>query len=143
MRRTTFCGASGPGRSQPHIEVPAITASATATTGQSQRTPPGSTTTCCGASPTSATSIATLASPMSRRRFFALRSRQRRSRPRIAGGVSPGNLSKSIGQRSTSASVCEIGSPAKRRWPVSISHSTTPNDQISARLSTGLPLAFG
>ena len=91
--------------------------------------------------PLNTASMATLASPMSRSRFFTLRSRQRRRRSRIAGGVSRGSLSKSIGPRSTSASVCEIVSPSNRRWPVSISHSTTPNDQISARLSTALPAA--
>ena len=32
-------------------------------------------------------------------------------------------------------------SPANRRSPVSISHSTTPNAQRSARLSTALPRA--
>jgi hypothetical protein len=50
-----------------------------------------------GVSPASAASMAILASPMSRSRFFGLRSRQRRIRPRIAAGVSRGSLSNSIG----------------------------------------------
>jgi hypothetical protein len=76
--------------------------------------------------------MATLASPMSRSLFFALRSKQRRSNPRIAAGVSRGSLSKSIGPRNTSARVCETGSPSNSRWPVINSHSTAPNAQISA-----------
>jgi hypothetical protein len=59
----------------------------------------------------------------------------------MAGGVSLGSLSKSIGAARTSANLCETVSPAKRRFPVSISQSTTPNAQMSARLSTGFPLA--
>ena len=85
--------------------------------------------------------MAILASPMSRSRFFALRSRQRRSSARIVAGVSRGNWSKSIGLANTPASVCETVSPSNRRWPVSNSNNTTPNDQMSARLSTALPLA--
>jgi len=78
---------------------------------------------------------------MSRNRFLTLRSRHRRRRSRIFVGVSRGSLSKSIGARSTSASVCEMVSASKRRSPVSNSHSITPKDQISARRSTGLPAA--
>ncbi len=37
--------------------------------------------------------------------------------------------------------MCETVSPSYSLFPVSISHRTTPNDQISARLSTGFPLA--
>ena len=81
------------------------------------------------------------ASPISRNRFLTFRSRHRRSRPRIERGASAGSLSNSSGNRSTSASVCEIVSASNRRLPVSSSHSTTPNDQTSARLSTGLPAA--
>ena len=39
----------------------------------------------------------------------------------------------------TAASVMEMSSPSNARRPVSISNSTTPNAQMSARLSTGLP----
>ena len=80
---------------------------------------------------------ATRASPISRKRFFVSRSRHRRNSSRIAGGVSLGSWSKSIGARKTSASVWETVSPSKRRCPISSSHSITPNDQMSARLSTG------
>jgi len=41
----------------------------------------------------------------------------------------------------TAASVSEIVSPLNTRRPASISKITTPKDQISARRSTGLPLA--
>ena len=50
-------------------------------------------------------------------------------------------MSNATGRRSTSASVCEIVSASKSRLLVSISQSTTPKDQTSARLSTGLPAA--
>ena len=35
----------------------------------------------------------------------------------------------------------EADSPGNGRCPVNISNSTTPNDQMSARLSTGFPAA--
>ncbi len=41
----------------------------------------------------------------------------------------------------TEASVSVTDSPAKTVRPLSISASTTPNAQMSARRSTGLPLA--
>ena len=41
----------------------------------------------------------------------------------------------------TAANVSDAVSPSKTRLPPSISSSTTPNAQMSARLSTGLPLA--
>ena len=69
---------------------------------------------------------------------FGSRSRQRRSSCRIAGGVVAGSASRSGVFVSTAASVSEIVSPSNSRRPVSISKSTTPNAQMSARLSTGL-----
>ena len=41
----------------------------------------------------------------------------------------------------TAASVRDKSSPGKERWPVSISNSTAPNAQMSARLSTTFPRA--
>jgi len=81
------------------------------------------------------------ASPISRSRFLTSRSRQRPTSVRSDDGVSFGSFPTSIGARSTSASVCEVVSPSNSRVPVSSSHSTTPKDQMSARLSTTLPAA--
>jgi hypothetical protein len=63
--------------------------------------------------------------------------RQRLSSKRIGAGAE--GVEKSISILNTSASVCETLLPSNRRLPVSISDSTTPYDQISARLSTGKP----
>ena len=49
---------------------------------------------------------------------------------------SAGSGSSRCSARSTSASVCEVVSPSNSRLPASISNSTTPNAQMSARLST-------
>ena len=81
------------------------------------------------------------ASPMSRSRFFGSRSRQRPRSARTWGGVSGGSFDQSGSCRSTAASTSETVSPSKQRVPVSISYSTTPKDQMSDRLSTGLPRA--
>ncbi len=59
----------------------------------------------------------------------------------MAGGVSAGRAVQSISWRRTAARVSETVSPSKRRLPVSISKKTTPNAQISARLSTDSPRA--
>ena len=56
---------------------------------------------------------------------------------RTARGVSAGRLSRSMSERSTSARVCETVWPSNRRFPVSSSCSTTPNDQMSQRRSVG------
>jgi hypothetical protein len=92
--------------------------------------------------PPLATSSSTIrASAMSCSRFFGLRSRQRRSSRRIAGGT-PAAARRGRSRRiSTPASVSGTESPANSRRPVSISKSTTPNAQMSARLSTALPFA--
>ena len=81
------------------------------------------------------------ASPMSLNREPGSRCRQRSSNRRIARGVSAGNAPQSSSLRITAASVSEIVSPSNSRRPASISNSKTPNDQISARRSTVLPLA--
>jgi hypothetical protein len=85
--------------------------------------------------------IATRASPISRRRGLTSGSRQRINRSRMARGVSLGSWSKSIGARKTSDSVCDMVSPPNNCWPASISYSTTPYDQMSARRTTGFPAA--
>jgi len=56
-------------------------------------------------------------------------------------GVAAGNVAHSGSVLSTAASTSLTVSPSKSLWPVSISHSTTPKAQMSARLSTGLPRA--
>ena len=93
------------------------------------------------ASVASGESSAMRASPMSRSRFFGSRSRQRRSSERIAGGVDDGSADQSISWRRTAASVSLTVSPSKSRLPLSISKSTTPKAQTSARLSTARPRA--
>ncbi len=59
----------------------------------------------------------------------------------MAAGVSAGMVDQSGSLVSTNAMVSETSSAAKGRDPVSISYNTTPNAQMSARLSTGLPRA--
>jgi len=52
-----------------------------------------------------------------------------------------GSAFHSSSARSTPARMSLTVSPAKSRWPVSISHTITPKAQMSARLSTALPRA--
>jgi len=53
-----------------------------------------------------------------------------------------GRQRRKVGSRySTRDSTSAMSSPAKARFPVSISNSTAPNAQMSARLSTERPLA--
>ena len=78
-----------------------------------------------------------LASPISRSRSFGFRSKHRSSIFRNRAGT----RSRSIGCSSTQLSACIVSSPLNSRSPVSISHATTPNAQISARLSTFFPRA--
>ena len=67
--------------------------------------------------------------------------RQRESRRRTVWGVAFGRASRS-GSRVTTAAITSVTvSPAKSAWPVSISHTSTPKAQTSARRSTGLPRA--
>jgi hypothetical protein len=56
-------------------------------------------------------------------------------------GVSAGSALHSGCRSSTAASVSVIVAPGKIDRAVSISYSTQPNAQISARLSAGRPLA--
>jgi hypothetical protein len=81
------------------------------------------------------------ASPMSRKRTIGSRWRQRATRCRTAGGVGTGSAPRSGVFVSTAASVSLVVSPSNSLRPVNISQSTTPNAQMSARLSTALPRA--
>jgi hypothetical protein len=89
----------------------------------------------------SRSSIAMRASPMSRSRRAGSRSRQRFNSAVRAAGVSAGSASQETSWRTTAASMSVTVSPVKRRWPVSSSWTRTPNDQMSARLSTDRPRA--
>ena len=77
------------------------------------------------------------ASPISRSRRLGSFSRQRFSRRCTLGGI-PSHFGSSL---STVASVSVMSSPSNNRRPVSISYSTTPKAQMSARLSTTFPRA--
>ncbi len=81
---------------------------------------------------------------------------QRRSSIRTRAGVAAGSALQAGSARSTEASVSLTSSPSpldaargdpepvegsNTQRPVSISNSTQPNAQMSARRSTGLPLA--
>ena len=81
------------------------------------------------------------ATPMCGRRFGACFSRHRRSSVITAGGVDGGSRDQSGSFVMTAMIVSVTSSPSKAREPVSISKSTAPKAQMSARRSTGLPLA--
>ena len=81
------------------------------------------------------------ASPMSCRRSFGSFSRHRRSSLRIAGGVLSGSSDQSGSPSGTAASVSVTVAAANATRPVSISYTTQPNAQMSARRSTGFPRA--
>ncbi len=68
-------------------------------------------------------------------------SKQRRSRRRMGGGVLAGSSRHSGSDFRTAARVSDTVSPAKSCLPVSNSNRTTPKAQMSARRSTGRPLA--
>ena len=86
-------------------------------------------------------SIASRTSPMSRMRALGSFWRQRRSTIASTGAAPDGNAPRSGALFITSANVSDTSSPLKARRPVSISYSTAPNAQMSARLSTGFPRA--
>jgi hypothetical protein len=88
--------------------------------------------------PSSICSRATEAESSRRVRSF---SRHRRNKRRIDAGVSAGSVVESGSRSRIAASVSEMVSPANGAHPVSISWSTQPNDQMSVRLSSGLPRA--
>ena len=68
-------------------------------------------------------------------------SRQRRSTKRMFGGVVAGNACQSGSPFKIAASVSVTVSPSKTLFPVRHSYRMQPNAQMSARLSTALPLA--
>ena len=78
-------------------------------------------------------------SPMSRTRCLGSFARHRRRNDARSAGTSPGSASHTGSRCSTSAKVSGTSSPSKGRRPVSISYSTQPNAQMSARLSTAGP----
>jgi hypothetical protein len=78
---------------------------------------------------------------MSRSRSRGSRSRQRRSRRTTGGGVAAGSRSQTGSLVTTAASTSVTVSPANAGSPASISYSTAPKAQMSARRSTGFPLA--
>ena len=59
----------------------------------------------------------------------------------IAAGVCSGSAAQFGSSLRIATSVSVTVSPSKALFPVSISYSTHPNAQTSARLSTGLPRA--
>ena len=93
------------------------------------------------AAPETQSSMAMRASPIACNRCFGSFFRHRCNNPRIGAGVVAGNALHSGSARITAASVSVTVSPLKAILPVSISYSTQPNDQMSARRSTDLPLA--
>ena len=52
-----------------------------------------------------------------------------------------GSAARSISSFRTDANTCDIVSPSNSFRPVTISHNTTPNDQLSARPSAAIPAA--
>ena len=81
------------------------------------------------------------ASPMSRNRCFGSFCKQRCKRTRTRIGVAAGSCDQSGSSLITAASVSVTDSPRNAILPVSISYSTQPNAQMSARRSTALPFA--
>ena len=74
-------------------------------------------------------------------RCFGSFSRQLRKNVPSTGGMSFGSTLQSGSMAMTWARVFDTSSPTNGLVPVSISKSTTPYAQTSARLSTTLPLA--
>ena len=89
----------------------------------------------------SISSSSSRASPIALSRLRGSFWRHRRSNRRTDGGTSAGSTLKSGSVLSTDARTSEMSSPSNARRPVSISYRTTPNAQMSARLSTLLPFA--
>ena len=85
--------------------------------------------------------MAMRASPMACSLCLRSRSRHLCSSLRILGGVADGSALQSGSPRRTPARISVTDSPGNARLPVSISYSTTPNAQISLRLSTAAPRA--
>ncbi len=90
---------------------------------------------------TIASSSSILMAPASARRCRGSLRRHRRSSVRIDAGAPGANRLQSGSLLTTVASVSATSSPGNARVPDSISNSTHPNAQMSARLSTVLPRA--
>ncbi len=138
----TVSGCAGVGRGQTAHAPETITAPAAAATSSPARDfvfAAGRAT--AGGALAAGSPRTTRASPMSRSRSRGSRSRQRATSWRTVDGVAGGSAPRSGGCVSTAASVSLIVSPSNSRRPVSISHRTTPNAQMSARLSTARPRA--
>jgi hypothetical protein len=78
---------------------------------------------------------------MSRSRCLGSRTRHFCRIPRNRAGVPAGKARQLTCWVRTAASVSLTDSPTNVRCPVSISYTTTPQAQMSARLSTGFPRA--
>ena len=78
---------------------------------------------------------------MSGKRSRRLLASVRRSRVRTFAGVAAGRSDQSGSARMTAARMSAASAPGNARFPVSISNSTHPNAQMSARLSTVRPRA--
>ena len=103
-----------------------------------RRAPAASTT---GVGSLAASSISMRATAAESSRRLGSFSKQRCSNRRIAGGVLTGSVCQSGSCSMILTSTSESVSPANARCPVSISNSTQPNAQMSARRSAGFPLA--
>jgi hypothetical protein len=145
MANRTGCRFAGAGRVSAHVHsaettTPAVNMAPAAAIsrrrGTAGRVAAGS-----SGTPPSRSSSCTRASPIAwSRRFGSFSRHDRRSRRRL-GGTPAGSKRQFGSVLRTDANVSEIVSPVNRRWPASISKTTTPNAQISARLSAGRPLA--
>ena len=122
---------------KPSVEAARVHVSARATGDRGSATPGGIVV--CGSTVSNAPSNARRASCTSPMRCLGFFCRQARISCRMRAGTSAGSRCQSGSTFSTFASVSERSSPSNARVPVSISNSTTPNAQMSARLSDGPP----
>lgn len=95
----------------------------------------------CSCAPLTSSSSCTRASPMDCSRARASFFRQRPSSRRNPTGVADGNADQSGSLLITDTKVSAKSSPGKALLPVSISYSTAPKAQTSARRSTTRPFA--
>ena len=147
--RTNRVGDAGSGRVRLQTARPAISAAVSATPaatnaklGPADRDASGTADAPVAWTPVSnAPSSASRTSPMSRMRCLGSFCKQRRRYRSTLNGTFSGNALQSGSVWSTWDSVSEMSSPVNACFPVSISYGTTPNAQMSARLSTVLPRA--
>ena len=123
------------------LRATAISAVAAATTHATRVPRTGIAAAVASAGPTNACSRSIRTSPADCRRVLTSFCRQRRSSFGIDGGRFAGNRAQSGSRCSTRDRISGTSSPSNARRPASISKSTHPNAQISARLSTVLPRA--